>query len=66
MLLEIGAHSRSKVMVAWLLAKANFMSKFSLKEATISDYQNALCNTIAFTLTKPNAMFIFSCHYLPD
>ena len=40
--------------------------RFSLKEATISDYQNALCNTIAFTLTKPNAMFIFSCHYLPD
>ena len=40
--------------------------RFSLKEATISDYQNALFNTMAFTLTKPNAMFIFSCHYLPD
>ena len=40
--------------------------RFSLKEATTSDYQNALCNTMAFTLTKANAMFIFSCHYLPD
>lgn len=40
--------------------------RFSLKEATISDYQISLCNTMPFTLTKPNALFIFSCHYLPD
>jgi hypothetical protein len=29
--LEAGAQSRSKLMVRWLLAKANFLSKLSLK-----------------------------------
>ena len=35
MLLEIGAHSRSKLTVVWLQAKANFLSKLSLKEARL-------------------------------